>query len=52
MDRTQLDKRVPRVSKMLDLYYEPLWLGEDVEDCKDVHLFSWFKEPVYYARME
>jgi hypothetical protein len=47
---TVLEHRVPRVSKMLDLYDEPLWHGESV-DRSDVES-GWLWSMVWYARKE
>jgi hypothetical protein len=48
-----LDPHVPRVAKMLELYYEPLWLGDDVDGGKDADsTVGWFHNVVFYSRME
>jgi hypothetical protein len=48
-----LDQRVPSVAKMLELYYEPLWLGDDADGGKDTdNIVGWFHHPVFNSRME
>lgn len=47
---TVLEHRVPRVGKMLELYDDPLWLGEGV-DRRDA-VSGWLWSVVWYARKE